>query len=52
MKKRISTDPLLLILVIVTGNGTLNFGMEMFDLEGVKFAVLFGVGQMNMTFIE
>ena len=37
-KKRISTDPLRLILVILTGNGTLNFGMEM--LEGVKFAEL------------
>ena len=30
-KKRISADPLLLMLVIVTGNGTLNFGMEKFD---------------------
>ncbi len=40
-RKPISTDPLLLILFILTGNGTLTFSMEIiFDLEGVKFAVL------------
>jgi hypothetical protein len=39
-RKRISTDPLLLILVILTGNGTLIFGVEMFDFEGVKFAAI------------
>jgi hypothetical protein len=40
-RKRISTDPLLLILVILTGNGTLIFGVEMFDFEVVKFAAIF-----------
>ena len=40
-RKRISTDPLLLILVILTGNGTLTFYIEIiFDLEDVKFAEL------------